>query len=52
MLEMPIKLSAIWNCVMLTYLLMDVLRIFGGNFKAGEMGSKGGIPIDLTRRSK
>jgi len=45
MLEMPIKLSVIWICVMLTYLLGDVLRIFSGDFKAGEMGSKGGMTM-------
>ena len=33
-----IKLSAIWVAVMLIYLLGDVLRIFSGDFKAGEMG--------------
>ena len=45
MVDMPIKLSIIWICVMLTYLLGDVLRIFSGDFKAGEMGSKGGLLI-------
>jgi len=45
MIEMPIKLSVIWICVMLTYLLGDVLRIFSGDFKAGEMGSQGGMPM-------
>jgi cytochrome bd-type quinol oxidase subunit 2 len=45
MIEMPLKLSVIWICVMLTYLLGDVLRIFSGDFKAGEMGSKGGRPM-------
>ena len=33
-----IKLSALWVALMLTYLLGDVLRIFSGDFKAGEMG--------------
>jgi len=33
-----ITLSAIWVCLMLTYLLGDVLRIFSGDFKAGEIG--------------
>lgn len=32
-----IKLSALWVCLMLTYLLGDVLRIFGGDFTAGEV---------------
>jgi hypothetical protein len=45
MVEMPIKLSVLWICVMLTYLLGDVLRIFSGDFKAGEIGSKGGMPM-------
>jgi len=39
------KLSAIWVCLMLTYLLGDVLRIFKGDFKAGEIG---GIQISQT----
>jgi hypothetical protein len=33
-----IKLSALWVALMLTYLLGDVLRIFSGDFVAGEMG--------------
>ena len=33
-----IKLSALWVALMLTYLLGDVLRIFSGDFKGGEMG--------------
>lgn len=33
-----IKLSAIWVALMLTYLLGDVLRIFSGDFKPGEIG--------------
>ena len=32
-----IKLSAIWIALMLTYLLGDVLRIFSGDFSAGEI---------------
>ena len=32
-----IKLSALWICLMLTYLLGDVLRIFSGDFVAGEI---------------
>lgn len=31
------KLSALWVCLMLTYLLGDVLRIFSGDFSAGEV---------------
>ena len=36
--EIRIKLSALWIVLMLTYLLGDVLRIFSGDFEAGEMG--------------
>ena len=32
-----IVLSASWIALMFTYLLGDVLRIFSGDFKAGEM---------------
>ena len=40
MQEVRIKLSALWVALMLTYLLGDVLRIFAGDFKAGEMEGK------------
>ena len=33
-----IQLSGVWVALMLTYLLGDVLRIFSGDFKAGEIG--------------
>jgi hypothetical protein len=36
--DVRIILAAIWVCLMLTYLLGDVLRIFSGDFKAGEIG--------------
>jgi hypothetical protein len=36
--EMRIRLSGIWVALMLTYLLGDVLRIFSGDFEAGEIG--------------
>ena len=36
--DVKIKLSALWIALMLTYLLGDVLRIFSGDFIAGEMG--------------
>lgn len=36
--DVRIKLSALWVALMLTYLLGDVLRIFSGDFKAGEIG--------------
>jgi hypothetical protein len=35
--EIRIKLSALWVVLMLTYLLGDVLRIFSGDFGAGEI---------------
>ena len=38
MIDVRIKLSALWVALMLTYLLGDVLRIFSGDFVAGEMG--------------
>lgn len=36
--DVQIKLSALWVALMLTYLLGDVLRIFSGDFKVGEIG--------------
>ena len=36
--EIPIRLAALWVALMLTYLLGDVLRIFAGDFKQGELG--------------
>jgi hypothetical protein len=33
-----IKLSGLWVALLLTYPLGDVLRIFSGDFKAGEIG--------------
>lgn len=41
--EMQIKLSGLWVATMLIYLLGDVLRIFSGDFKPGEIG---GQPVD------
>ena len=38
--DVKIILSALWVATMLTYLLGDVLRIFAGDFKAGEMMGK------------
>ena len=35
--DVRIILSGLWMALMLTYLLGDVLRIFAGDFKAGEM---------------
>ena len=36
--DVKIILSASWAALMLTYLLGDVLRIYSGDFKAGEIG--------------
>lgn len=36
--DIQIILSALWIALMLTYLLGDVLRIFSGDFKVGEIG--------------
>jgi hypothetical protein len=38
MVDTRIILSALWVALMLTYLLGDVLRIFSGDYKTGEMG--------------
>lgn len=35
--KIKIKLSGIWVALMLAYLLGDVLRIFSGDFKPGEI---------------
>ena len=35
--DVQVILSGLWVALMLTYLLGDVLRIFAGDFKAGEM---------------
>jgi hypothetical protein len=46
MLNTRIILSGIWVALMLTYLLGDVLRIFSGDFKGGEiMGVQGSQAI-------
>ncbi len=37
MVEERIIISGLWVALMLTYLLGDVLRIFSGDFTAGEM---------------
>jgi hypothetical protein len=36
--DVRITLSGIWVALMLVYLLGDVLRIFSGDFTAGEIG--------------
>ena len=38
--EVQIKLAGIWVTVMLIYLLGDVLRLFSGDFVAGEIGGQ------------
>jgi len=38
--DVRLKLSALWVALMLTYLLGDVMRIFSGDFKAGEVGGR------------
>ena len=38
--DVKIILSALWVALMLTYLLGDVLRIFAGDFTAGEILGK------------
>ena len=40
MVDARITLSGLWVAVMLTFLLGDVLRIFAGDFVAGEMQGK------------
>jgi hypothetical protein len=36
--DVQIKLAALWVAVMLTYLLGDVLRIYAGDYTAGQVG--------------
>jgi hypothetical protein len=38
LIDVRLTLAALWIALMLTYLLGDVLRIFSGDFKAGEIG--------------
>jgi len=38
--DVRIKLSALWVAVMLTYLLGDVLRLYAGDVRPGEIGGK------------
>ena len=42
--ETQIRLAAFWITLMLTYLLGDVLRIFAGDFKPGEIGGVRATP--------
>jgi Family of unknown function (DUF6326) len=43
--DTPIRLAALWVALMLTYLLGDVLRIFAGDFKPGEIGGVRASPL-------
>ena len=43
--DVQIQLAMIWIALMLTYLLGDVLRIFSGDFKPGEIGGVKATPI-------
>jgi hypothetical protein len=43
--DVRIILSAFWVALMLTYLLGDVLRIFAGDYTAGQVG---GTPMTQT----
>ncbi len=45
MVDVRIILSGLWVALMLTYLLGDVLRIFSGDFKAGEIGGVQGTQL-------
>ncbi|MBW7886319.1 MAG: hypothetical protein H3C34_27575, partial [Caldilineaceae bacterium] len=38
--QVKLTLSAIWVALMLTYLLGDVMRIFSGDFVAGEIAGQ------------
>ena len=42
--DVQIRLAALWIALMLTYLLGDVLRIFAGDFKPGEIGGVKATP--------
>jgi hypothetical protein len=36
--DVQIKLAGLWVAVMLTYLLGDVLRVYAGDYTAGQVG--------------
>jgi hypothetical protein len=36
--DVQVRLAMMWVALMLTYLLGDVLRVFAGDFKPGEIG--------------
>jgi hypothetical protein len=43
--DVQVQLAAMWVALMLTYLLGDVLRIFSGDFKPGEIGGIRATPM-------
>jgi len=43
--DVRIILAGLWVALMLTYLLGDVLRIFAGDFTAGEIEGKTASPL-------
>lgn len=43
--DIQVQLAAMWVALMLTYLLGDVLRIFSGDFKPGEIGGMRATPM-------
>lgn len=44
MVDVRFVLSALWTALMLVFLLGDVLRIFAGDFTAGELAGKPAPP--------
>lgn len=44
MVDVRIILAALWGCVMLIFLLGDVLRIFAGDYTAGEIAGRAASP--------
>ena len=43
--DIQIRLATLWIALMLTYLLGDVLRIFSGDFKPGEIAGVRATPL-------
>ena len=44
MVDVRIILSALWGCLVLVFLLGDVLRIFAGDFVTGELAGRSAPP--------
>lgn len=44
MVDVRIVLAALWACLMLIFLLGDVLRIFAGDYVAGELAGRAATP--------